>query len=1051
MAGQMTVIRTAAVPCAEVDEAVAEDERALGAATDLVARIAAAQNLTISLQSRFHCHRDLADLDRAIEVINEIGRDVDTAHPGRLMLDTQMMSCLITSTRLEDARRARELGARLYRLAGQLGEIRAGVAVMLGMAAMVCFRHTSSVEDAEEFVVLLEEAVGGVPASSPSKLIVQGALIAALSVRYRLSPNRERDLDRAVEIFDELDPAASGGDKEGVVRFACGALVDGLVDRHERHHDPADLRTARRIQDYMPVGEASGGLTESPAAWHPQAFRHYSSFRQTQDPQFLDQAIEEQDRAMSDPSRSGKQRASYAYMLAICCFTRFLLYRGRRFGDLNRAIDLVREARQDWRDFTLVHSSAQLLARFLIQRHMSLGRPADLREARVVLESALRTGEVENRTKSSILMLLAYCEAVRAERDGDDEAADRSMDRFEELTRLMPEGSMEAMAVQTTLANALQAKASASQLPEDATRAYRASRAVCSHAGASPLATVPCAEGWGHLGWRRQDYAEVAEAYGHAVTGLQAISVLYPRREDKQDWLGRAGSMAARAAFALARLNRAEEAVEVLEAGRAVLLSEALDRQRVDLDRLGAVGHGELRERYERAAARGAEAERSFEPDFDMEYVPVFDPTLRDPEAPLRELATELGDAREELRRVVGEIRSVPGYESFLLPPSFADVQRVTRADRVPLVYLAATPRGGLALVVTASKVTPVEVVWLPELTLAHQRRWVGRCVQAAEEDDLDAYEEASRWLGRAVMDPVLRLLAPYRRAVLMPGGLLGSAPLHAARLAETVGGAGTYALDRLTLVYAPSVRALAATRIAPGPARSGDLLLAVADPASSGADPLPGAQVETDIVAAHFGPEAQVLRAGQATRARVLAAMSGSDVLHFACHGVAEPMDPLSNRLLLVGDQSMTLRDIGGLDRMSPRLTVLSACQTAVIGDDLPDEFVSLATGLLQAGSPGVVATQWSVDDVASAALMARFYQLWRDDGVETAEALRRAQLWVRRTTNGEKVREFPDLLRIPDYGPPTDASPAVRHAWETRRAHEHPVYWAAFTFLGR
>ncbi|WP_261556389.1 CHAT domain-containing protein [Frankia tisae] len=1046
----MTAIRTAIVPCAEVDEAVDEDEQILAAATDLPSRLAATQNLAISLQSRFQCRRDLSDLDRAIDVIRGTDGDLDTAGPVRIVIDAQLMSCLIATSRLEDAREAREIGARLLRAAGPVGEVRAGAAAMLGMAAMICFRHTSDPTDAEEFVDLLEEAVGGVADGSPSQLVVQGALLAALTIRYRFSPARERDLDRAVEVFDQLDPVTAGGDPEGVVQFACGALVDALIDRHERRHDPADLRTAQRIRDSMP-SHSQGFVQESPAAWDPQAFRHYSSFRQTQDPEFLNQAIHAQERAMNEPNRTDRQRASFAYMLAICRFTRFMAHRGRGHDDLNRAVELLRDARRDWRDTILVHSSAQLLARFLVQRYMALGRPADLREARVVLESALRTGPVERHAKTSILIMIAYCDSARAERDGDDEAAERAMDRFEELTELMPEGSMEAVAVQTTLAGVLQAKATTTRLPEDTARAYRASRAACSHAGSSPLATVPCAEGWGHLGWRREDYAEAAQAYGHAVAGLQTIAVLYPRREDKQDWLGRAGSMAARAAFALARLGRAEQAVEVLEAGRAVLLSEALDRQHVDLDRLSAAGHGALRDRYERAAARGAKAERMFEPDYDNEYVPTIDPTGQDPGAPLRELSDELGDAREQLRRVVDEIRSVPGYETFLLPPSFADVQGVVRAARVPLVYLAATPRGGLALVVTASRHTAVEVVWLPELTIAHERTWVGRCVLAAEDGDFDAYDEASRWLGRAVMGPVMKLLAPYRRAVLVPDGLLGSAPLHAVTLPATDGGGGSYALDRLTLGYAPSARALGAHQGAARPDRSGELLLAVADPASAGQRALPGAQIETDIIARHFGPDAQVLRGGEATRARVLSILAASDVLHFACHATARPMDPLGSHLQLAGGQLITLRDIGGLDGLNPRLTVLSACQTAVIGDDLPDELVSLATGLLQAGSTGVVATQWSVDDVASSALMARFYQLWRDEGVDADHALRRAQLWVRRTTNGEKVREFPDLLRIPRYAPAAGAPAASRHAWESRRSHEHPVYWAAFTFLGR
>jgi CHAT domain-containing protein len=61
--------------------------------------------------------------------------------------------------------------------------------------------------------------------------------------------------------------------------------------------------------------------------------------------------------------------------------------------------------------------------------------------------------------------------------------------------------------------------------------------------------------------------------------------------------------------------------------------------------------------------------------------------------------------------------------------------------------------------------------------------------------------------------------------------------------------------------------------------------------------------------------------------------------------------------------------------------------------GTDLPDEVVALPTGLLQAGVAGIVASQWSVPDRATAMLMAEFYRCWRRDRLAPAAALRAAQ----------------------------------------------------------
>ena len=110
----------------------------------------------------------------------------------------------------------------------------------------------------------------------------------------------------------------------------------------------------------------------------------------------------------------------------------------------------------------------------------------------------------------------------------------------------------------------------------------------------------------------------------------------------------------------------------------------------------------------------------------------------------------------------------------------------------------------------------------------------------------------------------------------------------------------------------------------------------------------------------------------------------------------------PLS--ALLLADGLLRLRELLDLRLPAARLVVLSACETAVAGTDLPDEVVSLAVGLVQAGAAGVVASAWAVPGLATALLMARFYANWAAGPATPAEALREAQQWIRDTTNDEK-----------------------------------------------
>jgi CHAT domain-containing protein len=125
-------------------------------------------------------------------------------------------------------------------------------------------------------------------------------------------------------------------------------------------------------------------------------------------------------------------------------------------------------------------------------------------------------------------------------------------------------------------------------------------------------------------------------------------------------------------------------------------------------------------------------------------------------------------------------------------------------------------------------------------------------------------------------------------------------------------------------------------------------------------------------------------------------------------------------------------------------RLAVLSACETGIPGTDLPDEVVSLPTGLVQAGVAGVVASLWSVSDLSTMMLMARFYEGWMGEGLEPPEALRQAQIWVRDTTNGEKKAYL--QANLGDDGLPESS------AWLSPDENDfaHPFYWAAFTYTG-
>ncbi len=131
---------------------------------------------------------------------------------------------------------------------------------------------------------------------------------------------------------------------------------------------------------------------------------------------------------------------------------------------------------------------------------------------------------------------------------------------------------------------------------------------------------------------------------------------------------------------------------------------------------------------------------------------------------------------------------------------------------------------------------------------------------------------------------------------------------------------------------------------------------------------------------------------------------LAGYRIIHFATHALLNGDKPgLSGLILSTFDRRgeprdgfLRLHDIYNLE-LPVELVVLSACNTA-LGESVRGEgLVGIVRGFMYAGSKRVVASLWKVDDVATSELMARFYDQMLREGRSPADALRRAQLFMR------------------------------------------------------
>jgi CHAT domain-containing protein len=90
-----------------------------------------------------------------------------------------------------------------------------------------------------------------------------------------------------------------------------------------------------------------------------------------------------------------------------------------------------------------------------------------------------------------------------------------------------------------------------------------------------------------------------------------------------------------------------------------------------------------------------------------------------------------------------------------------------------------------------------------------------------------------------------------------------------------------------------------------------------------------------------------------------VLSHLPTVSIAHFACHGEQNMQSPLDSALILQ-DGRLKVSQIMQQPLQNASLAVLSACQTAMGDEKLPDEVIHLAATLFFAGFHGVVATMW-------------------------------------------------------------------------------------------
>jgi CHAT domain-containing protein len=291
---------------------------------------------------------------------------------------------------------------------------------------------------------------------------------------------------------------------------------------------------------------------------------------------------------------------------------------------------------------------------------------------------------------------------------------------------------------------------------------------------------------------------------------------------------------------------------------------------------------------------------------------------------------------------------------------------------------------------------------------------------------------------------------------ILIPHRFLHLIPLHALPLSPN-----THLLDHFSrgMRYAPSCQLLQLT----GKQLCSDFnrLLAIPNPTKD----LGHSAVEVKSIQNCFA-HADTLIEDAATKAALIEVKNQDDgtrqviqnsqfslanCIHFSCHAEFNFESPLESALLLANKERITLGEIFDLDLSQCCLVTLSACETGLTNYKiLSDEYIGIPSSFIYAGSPSVVSSLWTVQDVSTAFLMIKFYQNLRTV-LSVAVALNQAQIWLRNISKKELQIWIAENQIQMDATLSMNLRRRLNNILDEDQPFQSPFHWAAFCAIGQ
>lgn len=467
--------------------------------------------------------------------------------------------------------------------------------------------------------------------------------------------------------------------------------------------------------------------------------------------------------------------------------------------------------------------------------------------------------------------------------------------------------------------------------------------------------------------------SDIQDVYNAARTAVVLVPSLVSwshGNSDRQFVLGRAVGLASDAAAAALRVGEsAMTALKLLEQGRGIIGSSLQD-MRSDVKDLGK-HYPDLAERY-----------RSLQTELDRSK--TTNTICKDSERSVNRRHAAARDFTE----LTAEIRRLPGYETFMLPPSDNEIYKASECG--PIVVINISRLRCDALLISDSRVQALPLSSLDLKELKYQMSVRGL-----------ADPQTLEWLWDTIASPILDILGITEtlptdkrpRLWWIPTGPLVQMPLHAAGYHDLQSSKAV--LDRVLSSYSSSIRNIIRGRRDAIKTSTSDQALLIAMEHTPGHDSLSFATAEIDSVSETI--RAMKLRpiVPERNKQDVTQYLSQCRIFHFAGHGLVHTKDPLQSCLLLEDweTDSLKVSDLFDMNvqKGAPLLAYLSACGTGQTKDETSfDENINLIGACQIAGFRHVIGTLWGVQDDMSVRMASMTYQELSDSGISDESVCR-------------------------------------------------------------